>query len=122
MMPAEAQIAVVDDDPSVRRALGRLLSAAGFQTQLYSSSEEFLESQAGMHPGCLILDVHLPGMSGLELQTHLLAEHRRCPILFITAFDDRAAQQQALQNGAVAFLNKPLDTGHLLQLIETVVF
>ncbi|MCR9294658.1 MAG: response regulator [bacterium] len=117
-MSLEAIVAVVDDDPSVRRALGRLLCSAGFEVELYGSSEELLERKDLVHLGCLILDVHLPGMSGLDLQARLLSEHRACPILFITAFDDRAAEKQAMQAGALAFLNKPLNTGYLLQLIE----
>lgn len=117
-MSLEAIVAVVDDDPSVRRALGRLLCSAGFEVELYGSSEELLERKDLVHLGCLILDVHLPGMSGLDLQARLLSEHRACPILFITAFDDRAAEKQAMQAGALAFLSKPLNTGYLLQLIE----
>ncbi len=120
-MPREAVISVIDDDPSVRRALGRLLMSAGFKVQIYCSSEDFLEKHLVEEPGCLILDVHLPGINGLELQAQMLSEERDCPILFITAFDDAAARRKALQNGAVAFLCKPLDTAHLLQLIETVM-
>ncbi len=120
-MPREAVISVIDDDPSVRRALSRLLTSAGFNVQIYCSSEDFLERHLLEKSGCLILDVHLPGMNGLELQAQLLSEQRDCPIVFITAFDDAGARRKAIQDGAVAFLSKPLDTAHLLQLMETVM-
>jgi FixJ family two-component response regulator len=119
-MPAPSPIiAIIDDDESVRRALRRFIDLLGFNVETFSTAEEFLESllaprsQAENHgPGpfrCLILDVHLPGMSGLELQERLKAEGRELAIVFITAYPNERARNQALQAGAIAFLHKPFD-------------
>lgn len=111
-------ITIVDDDPSVRKALGRLCRSHGYRVQLFESSECFLASDSDSCQNLLILDVHLPGKSGLELQAELVARDCACPILFITAFDNEKARQQAIDAGAIGFLGKPLDSAHVLQLIE----
>ena len=111
-------VTVVDDDPSVRKALGRLCKSSGYSVNLYDSSESFLDADVADKTDCLILDVHLPGMSGLELQAELVSADKHCPIVFITAFEDDRARREALEDGAIDFLGKPLDTDHLLQLIE----
>src|ERR1700731_5178778 len=98
-----ARIAIVDDDPWVRRSLARLVRSAGFKTECFDSAEEFLES-ADDFLGCMILDLKLPGMNGLELQRRLADEDRAIPIVFVSAHDDRASKSQALQAGATAFL------------------
>ena len=120
-MPDILSIAVVDDDPSVRKALGRLCKSVGYSVRLYESSESFLNANAVNETDCLILDVHLPGKSGLELQAELLASERCCPIVFITAYDDEGARMKALEFGAVDFLRKPLDAERLLKIIEKVL-
>lgn len=111
-------VSIVDDDPSVRKALGRLCKSVGYGVALYESAEAFLDAGAVEKTDFLILDVDLPGKSGLEVQAELVAADRRCPTVFITAFDDDVARSKALEDGAIDFLGKPLDVGHLLDLIE----
>ena len=111
-------VSIVDDDPSVRKALGRLCTSAGYGVNLYDSSESFLDANAADQTDCLILDVHLPGKSGLELQAELIAAGGHCPIVFITAFADDRGRAKALENGAIDFLGKPVDVDLLLKVIE----
>ena len=113
-----ALISIVDDDPSVVRALSRLCRSAGYAVHAFESAEAFLEADAGRDSDCLILDVHLPGLSGPELQLRLIEEHCGVPIVFITAFEDEATRGRALESGARAFLQKPLDTEVLLEAIQ----
>ena len=117
-MAETPQVAIVDDDPSVRKALDRLCRSAGYRVRLFDSSESFLDSSAADSTDFLILDVNLPGRSGLELQSELSAVQPVCPILFITAFDNDGARQQAIERGAIEFLSKPLDVEQILVLIE----
>jgi FixJ family two-component response regulator len=114
-------ICVVDDDPSVRKALSRLIEVAGYTAAAYDSAEAFIDAGAAQTSDCVILDVHLPGKSGLELQTELVTMRAGCPVIFVTAFDDESARLQALEAGVVQFLRKPLDTEHLLDVIESVL-
>ncbi len=116
MNDTSAQITVVDDDPSVRKALSRLISAAGYRASVYESAEEYLQS-VERQTDCLVLDVHLPGMTGLELQSTLRRTSPEIPVVFISAFSDQHAQAQAIQDGAVDFLPKPLDSDRLLDAI-----
>jgi FixJ family two-component response regulator len=111
-------IFIIDDDQSVLRAVGRLIRAAGMDTVTFVTAEEFLALPQRPAAGCLILDVHLPGLSGLELQQRLSAEGRSIPIVFITAFEDEQARGQALGAGAVAFLQKPFGEVSLLEAVE----
>ena len=113
-----AMICIIEDDPSVLRALKRLVSSAGYPAAAFSSAEEFLASEQANRPGCLILDVNLPGIGGLELQDQLVAAAHRVPTIFISAFDDTTARARALENGAVAFLKKPFDGRSLLEAID----
>jgi FixJ family two-component response regulator len=112
------KISIVDDDESVREALKSLLKSAGFKPEAFASAEEFLKS--GHLPGiaCLILDVRMPGMSGLELQDRLSASRQRVPIIFISAHGDEEARERALESGAVAFLQKPFSDEALLKAID----
>lgn len=114
-------ICVVDDDVSVRKALCRMIAAGGYTAVAYDSAEAFMQAEAAETSACAILDVHLPGKSGLELQADLVALRSRCPLVFITAFDDESARLQALRAGAVQFLRKPLDTGRLLDAIKSAL-
>ena len=116
-----AIISLVDDDPSVRKALCRLITVAGYEAAAYDSAEAFMKAGAAEASDCIILDVHLPRKSGLELQADLVALSACCPIVFITAFDDESARLQALQAGAAAFLRKPLDAKRLLEVIKTAL-
>lgn len=110
-------ISVIDDDPSVRKAVRRLVRSAGWDAEAFASAEEFLEAAGHRAPTCLILDVRMRGMSGLELQQRLAASARHVPIVFITAHEDEAACRTALEAGAVGFLQKPFDDRMLLDLV-----
>src|SRR6266849_2469961 len=111
-------VAIVDDDDSVRTALQGLLKAVGLPAQAFASAEGFLESGQQDQTACLIADIRMPGMSGLELQAKLNAEHRRIPIIFITAHGDANMRMQALRAGAVEFLAKPFNDEALLESVR----
>ena len=102
-------VAIVDDDDSMRSALQGLLRSAEFPAQSFASAEEFLKSGQQRQIACLIADIRMPGMSGLELQAQLNAERCRIPIIFITAHGDEKMRLQARREGAVEFLSKPFD-------------
>src|SRR5258705_8220942 len=116
---APPQISIVDDDESVREALRSLMDSVGFGAEVFSSAEDFLNSGRLPVTGCLIVDVRMPGMSGLELQRHLNATDFRVPIVFISANDDDSARSRALEAGAVDFLKKPFSEDALLRAIGT---
>ena len=107
-------VCVIDDDVSLLRALRRLLGASGFQVKTFSSAEDFLECSSASAPGCLVLDVHLGGLSGFELHERLVAAGRRIPVVFITAHDDAATRDRARRAGAVEYLRKPFDDESLI--------
>jgi FixJ family two-component response regulator len=111
-------VAIVDDDESMRSALQGLLKAVGLPAQAYASAEEFLNSGHHRQTACLIADIRMPGMSGLELQAHLNAEHCRIPTIFITAHGDAKLRMKALRGGAVEFLSKPFDDETLLESVR----
>jgi FixJ family two-component response regulator len=111
-------IFVVDDDPSVRKALKRLLSSAGYEVATFGSAEEVLTSGRGEPPGVFVIDVRMPGLSGLELHRALAASGSRVPVIFITAYRDDQARNVAQQAGAVAYLEKPVDGEVLLGAIR----
>jgi FixJ family two-component response regulator len=120
-MPRERRakmVAVVEDDASYRLALQRLLKSAGFSVQLFESAEEFLDSGQQHETGCLIADIRMPGMSGLDLQARLTADHYPIPIIFITAHGDEQMRLQAMRGGAVKFLGKPFDCAILLESVR----
>ena len=108
---------VIDDDVSLLRALRRLLGAGGFRVCTFSSAEEFLESEK-TPPACLVLDVHLGGLSGLDLQERLVAAGRRIPVVFITAHDDAVTRERARRAGAVDYLRKPFNDESLIAGIK----
>ena len=114
-------IAIIDDDESVRGALQGLMSAAGLHARAFASAEEFLNSGLLRDTGCLIADIRMPGMSGLELQTKLNAEGCRIPTIFITAHDDTKLRLQAMRGGAVEFLAKPFDDEALLENVRAAL-
>jgi len=111
-------VAIVDDDDSMRDALQGLLKAVGLPAQAFASAEEFLKSGQHRQTACLITDIRMPGMSGLELQAQLNAEHCRIPTIFITAHGDAKLRMQALRAGAVEFLAKPFDDEALLESVR----
>ncbi len=109
---------VVDDDPSVRRALGRLLKSAGLQVQLFASAEDFLHHSVPAGPACVILDVRMPGLSGPGLQRDLAERSVHLPIVFITGHGDVPTAVEAMKAGAVDFLPKPFEQGQLLAAVH----
>ncbi len=111
-------IAIVDDDDSMRNALDGLLKAVGYPARAFASAEEFLKSGQQHQTSCLIADIRMPGMSGLELQAQLNAERCRIPIIFITAHGDAKMRIQALRAGAVEFLAKPFNDEALLESVR----
>jgi FixJ family two-component response regulator len=108
-------IAIVDDDRSVQNSVKDLLESAGLSAQCFGSAEEFLESEERNQAACLVTDILMPGMSGLDLQAKLKAEGSRVPIIFITAHNDAKLKMQAIDAGAVEFLSKPFDDEILLE-------
>src|SRR5260370_585529 len=115
------QVAIVDDDDSIRSALQGLLKAVGLPAQAFASAEEFLKSGQQHQIACLIADIRMPGMSGLELQAKLNADRCRIPIIFITAHGDDQLRMQALRAGAVEFLAKPFDDEVLLERVRAAL-
>lgn len=111
-------VAIVDDDAAVRVALEGLLRSAGLSARTFASAEEFIGSGQQFQTACLIADIRMPGMSGLELQAKLNAEHCRIPIVFITAHGDAQMRMQALRAGAVEFLAKPFNDEALLEIVR----
>jgi FixJ family two-component response regulator len=114
-------IAIVDDDGSVRKALQRLVQSAGWKAQIFASAEEFLQSAARPPPSCLILDVRLPGLSGLDLKKQLDAAGRILPVIFITAYVDDQVRELTRQAGAIACLAKPFEEQALLDALALAV-
>ncbi|WP_262032501.1 response regulator transcription factor [Microvirga sp. Mcv34] len=111
-------ISIVDDDESVRLAIKSLLNALGFTTHPFSSAEDFLKSAVLRETSCLILDIQMPKMSGIELQQLLVSQGVRTPIIFITAFPQDTTRTRALEAGAICFLSKPFDEKVLLRCIN----
>jgi FixJ family two-component response regulator len=114
-------IAVIDDDASVRRALQRLLQSAAFTVETFATAREFLDGAYWAQAACLVLDVHLPGMSGLQLQEYLAASGIAIPIVFITAYDDEPTRERVNRAGAVGYLRKPFDQGTLIYAITRAI-
>ncbi|HVH85164.1 MAG TPA: response regulator [Terriglobales bacterium] len=114
-------IAIVDDDQSVQCALQDLIESEGLSALCFGSAEQFLDSGAQHTAGCLIADIRMPGMSGIELQAKLKADRCRIPIIFITAHGDAKMRIQAMRDGAVEFLTKPFDNAVLLETVHAAV-
>jgi FixJ family two-component response regulator len=120
-MPRIPLISIVDDDEAIRRSLDNLVRSAGLRACGFASAEAFLESSQLSETDCLVLDVCIPGMSGLELQRQLAVTSSDVPIIFMTAHESGDQRTQALEAGAVAFLNKPFDEEDLLNAIDTAL-
>jgi FixJ family two-component response regulator len=114
-------VAIVDDDDLMRSALQGLLKSAGLSAKAFASAEEFLTSGEQHQVGCLVADIRMPGMSGLELQAKLNADHCRIPTIFITAHGDEKMRMQALRAGAVEFMAKPFDDEALLESVRAAL-
>jgi FixJ family two-component response regulator len=110
-------IAIVDDDEPLREALGSVMKAAGFLSSTFATAEEFLNSADRRNTACLILDVRLPGMSGIELQKRLADANSQVPIIFVTAHGDASLRDLVMKSGAAGFLNKPVRSDALLKEI-----
>jgi FixJ family two-component response regulator len=117
----ENMVAVIEDDESYRLALRRLLKSAGFSAQSFASAEDFLNSGQQHETGCLIADIRMPGMSGLDLQSKLNSDHCPIPTIFITAHGDEKMRLQAMRGGAVKFLAKPFDGDTLLEGVRVAL-
>jgi FixJ family two-component response regulator len=120
-MSAGRLVSIVDDDVSLRNSLANLIRSGGFRSQGFASAEAFLASDDARESACLILDVRMPGMNGLELQRRLVAADWKIPIIFITSHADGAARARALAEGAVAFLDKPCRDQELFDAIEAAL-
>lgn len=121
MTSAAAMVFVVDDDASVRKSLSRLISEAGYRVQAYASPEEFLARRPERGPSCLVLDVRMPGVTGLELQQALASAVHEIPIIFITGHGDIPMTVKAMKAGAMDFLSKPFAAKDLLDAIQRAV-
>src|SRR2546428_10161406 len=114
-------VCIVDDDASLRRGLRNLLMSVGFRVETFQSAEAFLESVHPENTGCVVLDLRMAGMSGLDLLRHLTATGSRIPVIILTAHGDDETRQQSLQSGAVAFLTKPFQSATLLDAVRTAL-
>jgi len=117
----EKLVAIVDDDESVRIALAGLMKAVGLPAKTFASAAEFLDSGQQHHAACLIADIRMPGMSGLELQAKLNADRCRIPTIFITAHGDAEMRMQAMRSGAAEFLSKPFSDDVLLETVRAAL-
>src|SRR5499427_10866138 len=118
MSAANSTVLVIDDDPDVRASVGRLLRSLGMDVQLFASISEFLKSDPPKCPTCLVLDIRLPGQSGLDLQRELAAANREIPIIFVTGYGDIPMSVRAMKAGAIEFLTKPFRDQDLLDAIQ----
>jgi FixJ family two-component response regulator len=114
-------IAIVDDDEPLREALCSLMNAAGLSAKAFATAEEFLESAARQDYACLILDVRLPGMSGIELQKRLTGDRNEVPIIFVTGHGDASLRDSLMKAGAAGFMNKPVRSAALLKEINAAL-
>lgn len=119
--PALPTIAVVDDEECVRAAVANLLSSLGLDVAAFGSAEEFLASPVTTTAACLITDIQMPGMSGLDLQRHLAASGNRIPIILMTGFPKEQTREQASADGAIGYLAKPFESHQLIELIDGVL-
>jgi len=121
MPQATPIVCVVDDDISVRESLEALIQSVGWQPEVYASAQEFLSRPRTPGPSCLILDVNLPDLNGLDLQTRVVADRSDMPIIFITGYGDVPMTVRAMKGGAVEFLTKPFQEGELLAAVEQAI-
>jgi FixJ family two-component response regulator len=121
MAPQPTVVIVVDDNPGFLKSIVRLLSVHGFTTRTFSSAEALLDSDAARTATCMLLDIHLGGISGIELRRRLAASGSNCPVIFMTALDDDATRKEALNAGCVAYLYKPFAPHLLLDALGRAV-
>jgi len=111
-------ISIVDDDEAMRLATGSLVRTLDYNVCTFASADEFLKSEHVHDTSCLITDLHMPGLSGIDLQDRLIARGHRIPIIFITAYPNENVRTRAMKAGAIGFLSKPFNDGHLLGYLE----
>ena len=114
-------ISIIDDDESMRGALKSLVASLGLKAHAFASAEQFLQSPRLDDTACLITDLQMPGLTGIELQQSLLAQDRHIPIIFVTAFPEERMRARAMEAGALGFLGKPFDSSTLVELIDQAV-
>jgi FixJ family two-component response regulator len=117
-MAKTAMISIVDDDKSVREAAKMLIKSLGYATATFASAEEFLQSGRLCETACLITDVQMPGMSGVDLQSHLTANGHRTPVIFVSAYPEEGVRARALDAGAFGFLGKPFSEDSLIACLD----
>ena len=120
-VPREHVISIIDDDPLVRDGIGDLVSSLGYSSLTFASSEEFLDSGQVHNTVCLITDLHMPGLNGLDLQQRLLDNGYCTPVIFVTAFPDGKDRERALKAGAIAFLSKPFEESSLISAVGSAL-
>ena len=120
-MPKAPLISIVDDDEEVREATRGLVRSLGYAAEAFASAKEFLASNRIHETSCVITDLHMPGMSGIDLQDRLIVDGHRVPIIFITAFPDDRVRTRAMNAGAVCFMSKPYSEDHLINCLETAL-
>ena len=120
-MPKVPVVSIIDDDVSVRVAICRLVRSLGYTAHAFASADEFLKSQDMNDTSCVIADVQMPGMTGIELQQQLRDQGRSLPVIFITAFPEEHLRARAMKGGAVCFLSKPFDGTVLVECIDSAL-
>jgi FixJ family two-component response regulator len=120
-LPNVPIISIVDDDDSVRSSLRSLVRSLGFDARTFASANDFLHSPSRDETNCLITDLQMPGLSGIDLQRLLSGEDRKIPIIFVTAFPDDRARARAMEGGALGFLSKPFEGQRLIELIDRAI-
>jgi FixJ family two-component response regulator len=120
-MPSKAVISVIDDDEAVRVAIQSLLRSLDYDAHIFASAEEFLASRQLRHSSCVISDVQMPGLSGVQLQELLRAKGIHIPVIFITAHSDERVRERAMRAGAVAFVDKPISQQNLVRWLDEIV-
>lgn len=111
-------ISIIDDDPSVREATQSLIRSLGYDAQVFASAEEYLQSERLSNSSCLITDLHMPGMSGTDLQDRLIADGYQIPIIFVTAYYEDRTRDRVMDAGAFGFLSKPFDDESLIECLD----
>ena len=117
-MPSSVRITIIDDDEFVREAVERLIRSLGYDAETFASAEDYLSQSHVANTQCLITDVHMSGLTGVELQTHLIAAGYRIPIIFMSGYSEDAVRATAIRNGAVGFLNKPIRVADLIECLN----
>jgi FixJ family two-component response regulator len=118
MQKREIVVAIVDDDPSVLKGLKRLLNACGFKTEVFNSGEAFLDRNSTGEPACVVLDIHLSGITGIETRRRLTASGSTIPVIYMTALDTAIVQREATASGCAAYLRKPFSGNVLVESIR----